>query len=63
VSSVRYELGFYIREDDILYSHRRKDIKSYTSDFALCDIYSIYIHIHNIVTRRGLMPSLLSKGK
>jgi hypothetical protein len=29
VSFVRYELGFYIPEDDILHSHRRKDLKSY----------------------------------
>jgi hypothetical protein len=30
VSPVRYELGFYIPEDDILHSHRRKELKSYT---------------------------------
>jgi hypothetical protein len=29
VSPVRYELGFYIPEDDILYSHRRDNLKSY----------------------------------
>jgi hypothetical protein len=29
VSPVRYELGFYIPEDDILHSHRREDLKSY----------------------------------
>jgi hypothetical protein len=27
--SVKYELGFYIPEDDILHSHRREDLKSY----------------------------------
>jgi hypothetical protein len=26
---VRYELGFYIPEDDILHSHRRENLKSY----------------------------------
>jgi hypothetical protein len=26
---VKYELGFYIPEDDILYSHRRESLKSY----------------------------------
>jgi hypothetical protein len=26
---VRYELGFYIPEDDILRSHRRENLKSY----------------------------------
>jgi hypothetical protein len=29
VSSVRYELGFYIPGDDILHSHRRENRKSY----------------------------------
>jgi hypothetical protein len=28
VSPVRYELGFYISEDDILHSHRRENLKS-----------------------------------
>jgi hypothetical protein len=29
MSSVRYELGFYIAEDGILLSHRRDNLKSY----------------------------------
>jgi hypothetical protein len=29
VSLVKYELGFYNPEDDILHSHRRENIKSY----------------------------------
>jgi hypothetical protein len=29
VSPVKYELGFYIPEDDILHSHRRGHLKSY----------------------------------
>jgi hypothetical protein len=29
VSPVRYELGSYIPEDDILDSHRRENLKSY----------------------------------
>jgi hypothetical protein len=29
VSPVKYELGFYIPEDDILHSHRRGNLKSY----------------------------------
>jgi hypothetical protein len=29
VSPVRYELEFYIPEDDILHSHRRQNLKSY----------------------------------
>jgi hypothetical protein len=27
VSPVKYELGFYIPEDDILHSHRRETLK------------------------------------
>jgi hypothetical protein len=29
VSPVKYELGFYIPEDDILHNHRRENLKSY----------------------------------
>jgi hypothetical protein len=29
VSPVKYKLGFYIPEDDILHSHRRENLKSY----------------------------------
>jgi hypothetical protein len=29
VSPVKYKLGFYIPEDDILHSHRRETLKSY----------------------------------
>jgi hypothetical protein len=29
VSPVKYELGFYIPEDDILHSHCREDLKCY----------------------------------
>jgi hypothetical protein len=28
VSPVKYELGFYIPEDDILHSHRHENLKS-----------------------------------
>jgi hypothetical protein len=31
VSPVKYELGFYIPEDDILHRHRRENLKSYIS--------------------------------
>jgi hypothetical protein len=31
MSSVRYELGFHIPEDDILHSHRRENLKSYVA--------------------------------
>jgi hypothetical protein len=29
VSPVKYEVGFYIPEDDILHSHRRENVNSY----------------------------------
>jgi hypothetical protein len=29
VSPVKYEVGFYTPEDDILHSHRRENLKSY----------------------------------
>jgi hypothetical protein len=29
VSPVKYEMGFYISEDDILHSHRRENLRSY----------------------------------
>jgi hypothetical protein len=32
VSSVKYELGFYIPEDDILHSHSRENLKSYRTE-------------------------------
>jgi hypothetical protein len=36
VSSVKYELGFYIPEDDILHSHRRENLKSYNRGVFCC---------------------------
>jgi hypothetical protein len=38
VSHVRYELGFYIPEDDIFHSHCRENLKSY---IALAD-WAVY---------------------
>jgi hypothetical protein len=32
---VRYELGFYIPEDDILHSHRRENPKSHMDELSL----------------------------
>jgi hypothetical protein len=40
MSSVRYELGFYIPEDGILHSYRLESLKSY----KLC-------HVENMVDR------------
>jgi hypothetical protein len=33
VSPVKYEVGFYIPDDDILHSHRSDDLKSYDTPF------------------------------
>jgi hypothetical protein len=35
VSPVKYELGFYIPEDDILHSYCREILKSYMWEFAV----------------------------
>jgi hypothetical protein len=37
VSPVKYELGFYIAEDDILHSHRLENFKSYMSSSCSTD--------------------------
>jgi hypothetical protein len=38
MSPVRYELGFYISEDDILHSHKGENLKSYMTltSWTLC---------------------------
>jgi hypothetical protein len=36
VFPMRYELGFYISEDDILRSHRRDNFKSYIIIYIFC---------------------------
>jgi hypothetical protein len=38
MSPLRYELGFYIPEDDILHSHCRENVKSYIGLVDLNDI-------------------------
>jgi hypothetical protein len=45
VSPVKYELGFYIPEDDILHSHRRENIKSY-------NLYGFYLYDIILITVR-----------
>jgi hypothetical protein len=43
VTPVRYELGFYIPEDDILHSHRRAELKFYKML-----VLSFIVHYSNI---------------
>jgi hypothetical protein len=35
MSPVMYELGFYIREDGVLHSHRRGNLKSYFASVSV----------------------------
>jgi hypothetical protein len=41
VSPVKYELGFYIPEDDILHSHRREELKSYRSSYFFRELFCL----------------------
>jgi hypothetical protein len=48
VSPVRYELGFYIPEDDMLHSHSSENLKSY-KDISVCNGKE-YRHVMNLCT-------------
>jgi hypothetical protein len=41
VSSVKYELGFYIPEDGILHSYCREKLKSYICEISLVLLINI----------------------
>jgi hypothetical protein len=45
VSPVRYELSYYIPEDDILHSHSRENLKSLLNPFHSSEVESSYIKI------------------
>jgi hypothetical protein len=47
---VRYELGFYIPEDDILHSHRHENLKS---SIAGIEFPSCCVHVHATVVVVG----------
>jgi hypothetical protein len=53
VSAVKYELGFYIPEDDILHSHRRDNLKPYISANCLENVKSLMprqpIGLHGLI--------------
>jgi hypothetical protein len=42
VSPVKYGLGFYIPEGDILHSHRRENIKPYKKDAVFWDVNAVW---------------------
>jgi hypothetical protein len=45
---MRYELGFYIPEDEILHSHRRENLIYKTSYMAYNSSYlQLHIYLHN----------------
>jgi hypothetical protein len=48
VSPVKYELGFYIPEDDILNSHRRENLKSYVQ---FSSFNQIFIMMHTVTMK------------
>jgi hypothetical protein len=39
VSPVKYELGLYISEDDILHCHPCENLTSYTAHAVFCELY------------------------
>jgi hypothetical protein len=41
VFPVKYELGFYIRRDRILHSHRNENLNSYKQEY-ICATVSVY---------------------
>jgi hypothetical protein len=69
VSPVRYKLGFYIPEDDILHSHCHEDLKSYEtvtndradfrkpflSDLKISLLGNLKIVHHKPVFTRGML--------
>jgi hypothetical protein len=52
VSPVKYELGFYIPEDDILHSHCRESLKSY-------NVIACSTHVSKVKSTElcGLLPN------
>jgi hypothetical protein len=59
VSPVKYELGFYIPEDDILHSHRRKNLKFYIKSSGTTRILDvIYRPVFYLKIRRFGASSL-----
>jgi hypothetical protein len=48
VSSVRYEMGFYIPEDGVLHSHRRENLKS---NIILDQFLKAYLFFHRVIMK------------
>jgi hypothetical protein len=57
MSPVRYELGFYIPEDDILYSDRREHLRSYIGNVSC--MYSNLPRYYHAIDFETLKPSTI----
>jgi hypothetical protein len=62
VLPVRYELGFYIPEDGILYSHSRENLKSYRSliGWALQwrrNVFPVRYDLGSYIPKDGILQS------
>jgi hypothetical protein len=63
MSPVRYELGFYIPEDDILHTHRRENLKSYLeltgwSMYQRCNMSPERFELGFYIPEDGILHSL-----
>jgi hypothetical protein len=56
VSPVKYEMGFYIAEDDILHSHCRENLKSYK--FPLRNLSRLLLKA-NVVPSSPILMTLM----
>jgi hypothetical protein len=62
MSPVKYELGFYIPEEDILHSHRRENLKYYIPPINLYSSVSMsicvtsYLNDKRMVTQGCVIP-------
>jgi hypothetical protein len=64
VSPVKYELGFYIPEDDILHSHCRENVKLYMLLFVCYGGNSVKnLTGGNARTRKRFVTPLLGGGR
>jgi hypothetical protein len=60
VSPVKYELGFYIPEDDILHSHSRGNLRSYKIPF-LRSVRRLLVTA-NVVPSSPIIVSLMKEA-
>jgi hypothetical protein len=56
VSPVKYEMGFYMPEDDILRSNRREKLKSYISTWCLFSLLNMFMQFYALPLNSVLPP-------